>query len=268
MLNRKRLIAVFVLLAVMCAVPSWGAKFRKMDNRSFFERVRRVNNQSFFARMKRKSENERVIISPVSFKMLQGTVALFKYTISLMNTARDLLEQLQFFLETNINAGVKTELREAIDFANTKKYRTVKALAGPPIIARAHIIQNRLALINEAHGQLRELLYLLEEGIDVNVKTDLGETALMRAADFGKTENVNLLIESGAYDLSDNEGRTALIHASIGTLANPETVNTLIDAGSYVMHKDKSGRTALDYALDNPKLRGTDALKRLEELSR
>ena len=74
------------------------------------------------------------------------------------------------------------------------------------------------------------------------------------------------LIEAGADDLTDNEGKTALIIAA--KYSNAETVNALIDAGSYVKQKDNSGKTALDYAHNNPKLKGTDALQRLEELSK
>lgn len=50
--------------------------------------------------------------------------------------------------------------------------------------------------------------------------------------------------------------------------SNSDTVKALIEACSDVKQKDKSGRTALDYARENEKLKGTDALKKLEELSR
>ena len=90
----------------------------------------------------------------------------------------------------------------------------------------------------------------------------------------GRANAVDTLIEAGADDEIDKEGRTALIHAvtlddDVGYyLGNAETVNALIDAGSYVKQKDKSGRMAVDYARHNEKLKGTDALKRLEELSK
>ncbi len=56
-----------------------------------------------------------------------------------------------------------------------------------------------------------------------------GITALMRA---GNAETLNTLIEAGADDLTDNEGKTALIHAAESKYSDPETVNALIDAGS------------------------------------
>lgn len=125
------------------------------------------------------------------------------------------------------------------------------------------------ALMWEAGGGYTETVNaLIKAGADVNAKTIFGETALMQAARYGHTETVNALIKAGADDLTDNDGKTALIRATEYTYSNPETVNALIDTGSYVKHKDNSGKTALDYARENPSLRDTDALKRLEELSR
>ncbi|MBQ9628323.1 MAG: ankyrin repeat domain-containing protein, partial [Synergistaceae bacterium] len=76
---------------------------------------------------------------------------------------------------------------------------------------------------------------------------------------------IDALIEGGAEDVSDNEVRTALILAAQWNV--PEVVDALIDAGADVKVKDKSGRTALDYAYDNEKLKGTLTLERLERLS-
>ncbi|MBQ3586877.1 MAG: ankyrin repeat domain-containing protein, partial [Synergistaceae bacterium] len=106
---------------------------------------------------------------------------------------------------------------------------------------------------------------LIQAGADINAKDNLGSTALMSARN---AEIVKALIQAGADDLTDNEGKTALICAAESEYSNPETVNALIDAGSYVKHRDNLGKTALDYARNNYRLEGTDALKRLEELSR
>ena len=107
---------------------------------------------------------------------------------------------------------------------------------------------------------------LIKAGADVNTKDSDGETALMQAAFNGHTETVNVLIEAGADDAIDNYGRTALIHAA--AWGTPEAVEALIEAGSYVKQRDKGGKTALDYARDNPKFKGSPVVQRLEQLSR
>jgi len=60
---------------------------------------------------------------------------------------------------------------------------------------------------------------------------------------------------------------TALMYAAWEN-PNPEVVVTLLKAGADVKAKSYSGKTAFDYAQDNEKLKGTDALKQLEEASK
>ena len=64
----------------------------------------------------------------------------------------------------------------------------------------------------------------------------------------------------------DNDGYTALMMAADG--GHTENVDALIDAGTDVNAKDNYGKMAVDYARENEKLKGTDLLKRLEELSK
>ncbi len=117
-------------------------------------------------------------------------------------------------------------------------------------------------------GDTQGVIEAIKAGANVNAKDQGGWTALMWAADNGYTEIVNALIEAGADDLTDNEGRTALIRAAASWSGNAQTVNALIDAGSNVKQKDNNGITALDYARTNRRLKDSSALERLEELSR
>jgi ankyrin repeat protein len=48
---------------------------------------------------------------------------------------------------------------------------------------------------------------------------------------------------------------------------NAAVLVALLDAGADAKVKSNSGKTAFDYALDNEKLKGTDALRQLEEAS-
>ena len=134
-------------------------------------------------------------------------------------------------------------------------------------------VQNKVgytALIIASTPDHEEVIrMLLKAGADINAKNQGGETALIHAAWFGCPEAVKILIEAGADDSVDQKGRSALIFAATTPMGNAEeTVNALIDAGTDVKHKDSSGKTAADYARYNDKLKDTDALKRLEELSK
>ena len=60
---------------------------------------------------------------------------------------------------------------------------------------------------------------------------------------------------------------TALMYAAMGN-TNPEVIRVLLDAGADGKARDKNGKTAFDYAQDNEKLKGTDALRKLEEASK
>ena len=131
------------------------------------------------------------------------------------------------------------------------------------------IYNGRTALMHAAiYGHTKIVNALIKAGANVNAKNMLGYTALMEATRHGRTQIVNALIEAGADDLTDKKGKTALIHAAENEYSNPEIVNALIDAGSYVKQRDYYGQNALDYARNNHALKGTDALKRLEELSK
>ena len=117
------------------------------------------------------------------------------------------------------------------------------------------------------NGSEQEVINAINKKANVNATDWEDNTALMWVASNGNVPIVNILIEAGAYVNAKNEyGDTALMWAVSN--ANAENVNTLIDAGADIKAKNNRNQMALDYARENEKLKGTDALKRLEELSR
>lgn len=229
MLNKK-LMAVVVLLAVAFSVPSWGAQFRK-----------RISDSQFIDMCKEGNT--------------QGVIEAIKSG-------------------ANVNAKDNGDYTALMWAAGKGHTETVNALikAGADVNAKNKL--GMTALIWAALNIHTENIHtetvnaLIQAGANVNAKDETGWTTLMWEAGGGYTETVNALIKAGADDLTDNDGKTALIRATEYTYSNPETVNALIDAGSYVKQKDNDGKTALDYARENSRLEDTDALKRLEELSR
>lgn len=84
----------------------------------------------------------------------------------------------------------------------------------------------------------------LNQGIEVNVTDEHGQTALMLAADQGHVDTVKLLLQHRAsLDLQNKLGGTALMLASFN--GHLEVVTELLKAGADVNAKAKNGTTAL-----------------------
>jgi uncharacterized protein len=137
----------------------------------------------------------------------------------------------------------------------------------------------------------------INQGQDVNLKSDFGETPLMVAAENNPDPDVIIALKRAGADpnASDNFGLTPLMHASRfnpnpATVAalldagaeinaqingmtalmyaaqhnpNPRVIVVLLDAGADVRARDFAGETAFDYAQHNEKLKSTDACDRL-----
>jgi ankyrin repeat protein len=110
---------------------------------------------------------------------------------------------------------------------------------------------------------------LLKAGADIKARDKDGRTALMGAASFNQNPSViTTLLKAGADIKAQSKGgATALMRAAMHN-QNPEVITTLLKAGAYAKVKDNAGKTAFDYAKGNAKLKGTDALKQLEEASK
>jgi ankyrin repeat protein len=80
---------------------------------------------------------------------------------------------------------------------------------------------------------------------------------------------INILVEAGAdINATNIDGRTPLIFASYLSY-NPEAIiTTLLQLGADPKIKDNTGKTAIDYARNNEKLKNTEVLQKLEEVSK
>jgi ankyrin repeat protein len=118
-------------------------------------------------------------------------------------------------------------------------------------------------------GTPQDVQTAINNGADVNVKNTWGFTPLLYASQYNENPEVfTVLLKAGA-NLEDRTpyGRNALMVAVV--YEEPASViMVLLNAGANAKAKDLFGKTALDYAKDNEKLKGTDALKKLEEASK
>jgi hypothetical protein len=91
-----------------------------------------------------------------------------------------------------------------------------------------------------------------DQAVDKTIETGRGgwRTLLMRAAELGFEEAVDLLMDKGAQpDLIDHEGRCALSLAAAG--GHVETVQVLLSRGAYPNLADAKGRTPCEWARAN-----------------
>ena len=117
-------------------------------------------------------------------------------------------------------------------------------------------------------GTPQDVQAAISKGADVNAQGDAGLTALMFAA--GNNQNpkvITTLLKAGAAVNAQNiYGATALMLAAEYN-KNSKVITTLLRAGADMRRKDNEGKTAFDYAKDNDKLKGTDALLQLQKAS-
>lgn len=119
------------------------------------------------------------------------------------------------------------------------------SMPGSPITEKAGQASEPIGITTEGHLKTAE--YLVNEGADVNAKTNDGSTALMLAATLNKKDLVELLLSRGAdVNAVDQQGRPALISAVMK--GQGEVVCPLIRNGAEVNAKDREGRTALQFA--------------------
>ena len=107
-------------------------------------------------------------------------------------------------------------------------------------------------------GNAWQVRKLLAAGPRLNDRDREGNTALMLAAKYGRSDIVKILLDAGAdVHLKNTHGETALIHAvsSIGTFDEAQlkiTVKALIAGGSNLNERDEQCMTALAYAARSP----------------
>jgi DNA-binding NtrC family response regulator/ankyrin repeat protein len=110
-----------------------------------------------------------------------------------------------------------------------------------------------------AEGDSAKVLKAIEGGVDVNVRNEFGDTALMEAAKHGHLDMVKLLLDRGAdINAGNHLGRSALMCAA--SFGHAGIVAVLLDDGAHINATDNHDDTALTQASGQ-----TDAVKVLLE---
>ena len=96
------------------------------------------------------------------------------------------------------------------------------------------------------YGNLETVKILLEQGADVDLQSNDGNTALIYASRDGNLETVKFLLEQGAdINLQSNDGWTALIMAL--RFGNLGIMKFLLEQGANVNLQDDKGKIFFDY---------------------
>ena len=118
-------------------------------------------------------------------------------------------------------------------------------------------------------GSFEAVQAAIRAGADVNARDMADRTPVMWAC-FAQRYDVALLLVAAGADINAQDGpfgQTALMWAIMYCEA-PNEIIKILEIGADARLKDKKGRTALDYARENWRFEGTEAMRRLLEASR
>jgi ankyrin repeat protein len=102
-------------------------------------------------------------------------------------------------------------------------------------------------------GRVDVMKLLIEKKAKIDIKTNLGNSALILSLVLGKFDAAKLLIENGAYiEDQDKNGYTPLMHAGIKN--SLDMVQYLVEKGSIINMKNKKGKTVYDILLVQSKM--------------
>lgn len=108
-------------------------------------------------------------------------------------------------------------------------------------------------------GVMKQLLTVVDHGLDLDTKGLYDRTALASAACYGQTEAAKLLLERGAdREAKDMDRKTPLLLAALN--GHDDTVMLFLDYGAAVEAQDQHGRTALSWAAEHGSLSIVDLL--------
>jgi len=116
---------------------------------------------------------------------------------------------------------------------------------------------------------LEVITALIKAGADVNPGSVDADTPLMWAAGHSNLEVVTALAQAGAdVNARGSKKITVLMRAVMPLNPNPEVITRLLEFGAEPKARNRWGEMAIDIAKKNESLKDTDALRKLEKVSR
>ncbi len=91
--------------------------------------------------------------------------------------------------------------------------------------------------------------FLLEQGVDIDIKSDNGDTPLLIVALTGNLEGIKFLVEEGADVTIKNKEGFSVLHIAAQQNAAVSVIEFLVNAGADINAEDEYGSTPLHYAI-------------------
>lgn len=149
--------------------------------------------------------------------------------------------------KASINIRNKYEQPLIIHAIDTHSYDTIKLLLNIKVSPDTKYGTDSLLIRASIHYSTSIVDLLLEHKASHSIQNSLGQTALMSAVSWGRTNNVEALLKANAsIDIQDIYGKTALVLAA--EKGDTYVVKALVEAKAKVDIKDTTGNTALSLA--------------------
>jgi len=173
----------------------------------------------------------------LTWKILKSRCGLYdEKSITEARTGTMLADTIKILLENGADINMRDEdgwtALKLAEIRNNRKL--VKLLKTPEATLSKQDVMELDFLRAAKNGNIKKARALINQGVDVNTKTDQGISGLMIATYWNNIEIVKLLIDGSAnVNEKDNYGETALMRAA--RRGNTEIVELLKNAGA----KDK-----------------------------
>ncbi len=275
-MSKCNLLLLFVVvIAVMSAVPSWGAKFRNPPAKSAIsdedfvklccegntEKVREairsrganVNAKGIVEFIATNYQNSRVRVEATALMAAclsnnPETVRIITQSGADIRTRVDV----QYLTEPLIISDRADVLCFASAFSKNPQIINMIIKAGADINSNMEDGMTALLWATMESASSEIIKTLIKAGANLNAKNLYGMTALHFSVSHSRNLKViSMLIKAGANVNANTGDRTVLMQAS-GFSDNPEIISTLIQEGAKVNAKNEKGTTALMWAASWP----------------
>jgi len=182
-------------------------------------------------------------------------------------------EQVQAAIKAGANVNDRdmfgrTLLMYAAEYNENPAVITVLMNAGAKLDDRAEFSGRTPLMLAASFNKNPDVIRtLLNAGAKMDDRDEYGMTPLMLAAEYNENPDVITTLLNAGAKLDDRDelfGETPFMHAASGN-ENPDVITVLLNAGADAKAKSNEGKTAFDYAQDNPKIKGTKAYRDLNK---